>query len=87
MELVVLGCCAGMPGGGQASSGYLVATSRCRILLDCGPGVAVALSAHGGAGGLDAIVVTHLHPDHCYDLLPIGTTLPGGRYLVRRPLS
>jgi ribonuclease BN (tRNA processing enzyme) len=75
MELVVLGCCAGMPGGGQTSSGYLVATSRCRILLDCGPGVAVAVSAHGGAGSLDAIVVTHLHPDHCYDLLPIGTTL------------
>lgn len=30
---------AGLPGG-QASSGYLVTTSRCRILLDCGPGVA-----------------------------------------------
>jgi ribonuclease BN (tRNA processing enzyme) len=75
MELLVLGCHAGMPAGGQASSGYLVATSRCRVLLDCGPGVAAALSAHGGAGGLDAIVVTHLHPDHCYDLLPIGITL------------
>src|SRR5262245_58901034 len=74
MELVVLGCRAGMPAGGQASSGYLVATSRCRILLDCGPGVAAALSAHGGASSLDAVVVTHLHPDHCYDLLPIGIT-------------
>ena len=47
---------------GQASSGYLVATSRCRVLLDCGPGVAAALSAHGGAGGLDAVVVTHQPP-------------------------
>ena len=75
MELLVLGCHAGMPASGQASSGYLVATSRCRILLDCGPGVAAALSAHCGAGGLDAIFVTHLHPDHCYDLLPIGTTV------------
>jgi ribonuclease BN (tRNA processing enzyme) len=75
MELVVLGCRAGMPAAGQASSGYLVATSRCRILLDCGPGVAAALSAHGGAGGLDAVIVTHLHPDHCYDLLLIGITL------------
>lgn len=72
MELVVLGCQAGMPADGRASSGYLVVTSRCRILLDCGPGVAAALSAHGGAGSLDAVVVTHLHPDHCYDLLPIG---------------
>jgi ribonuclease BN (tRNA processing enzyme) len=75
MELLVLGCHAGMPAGGQASSGYLVATSGCRILLDCGPGIATALSAHGGASELDAIVVTHLHPDHCYDLLPIGITV------------
>jgi ribonuclease BN (tRNA processing enzyme) len=75
MELTVLGCQAGMPDGGQASSGYLVTTSRCRILLDCGPGVAAMLSGQGGAGGLDAVVVTHLHPDHCYDLLPIGITL------------
>jgi ribonuclease BN (tRNA processing enzyme) len=75
MELVVLGCAAGMPTGGQASSGYLVTTSRCRILLDCGPGVAAALSGQGGVGGLDAVLVTHLHPDHCYDLLPIGITV------------
>jgi ribonuclease BN (tRNA processing enzyme) len=40
-----------------------------------GPGVAAVLSAHGGAGALDAIMVTHLHPDHCYDLLPIGISL------------
>lgn len=94
MELVVLGCHAGMPADGRASSGYLVVTSGCRILLDCGPGVAAALSTHGGASGLDAVVVTHLHADHCYDLLPIGitrrnaTALPvyvprGGRALLR----
>jgi len=82
----VLGCHAGMPASGQASSGYLVATSRCRVLLDCGPGVAAALSAHGGAGGLDAIVVTHLHPDHCYDLLPIGITLRRATRSVPLPL-
>ena len=71
MELVVLGCQAGMPASGQASSGYLVVTSGSRILLDCGPGVATTLSAHGGPGPLDAVVISHLHPDHCYDLLPI----------------
>ena len=75
MDLLVLGCQAGMPAGGQASSGYLVTAGGCRILLDCGPGVAAMLSAHGGAGALDAIMVTHLHPDHCYDLLPIGISL------------
>ena len=75
MDLLVLGCQAGMPASGQASSGYLVTAGGCRILLDCGPGVAAVLSAHGGARALDAIMVTHLHPDHCYDLLPIAISL------------
>jgi ribonuclease BN (tRNA processing enzyme) len=44
-------------------------------LLDCGPGIATAISGAGGAGSLDAIVISHLHPDHCYDLLPVGTTM------------
>jgi ribonuclease BN (tRNA processing enzyme) len=75
MELEVLGCRAGMPADGQASSGYLVTTAASRLLLDCGPGVATALSAAGGAAGLAGIVISHLHLDHCYDLLPIGKTL------------
>jgi len=75
VELTVLGCHAGMPAAGRASSGYLVTTEKCRILLDCGPGVATALSASGGVAGLDAIFLSHLHPDHCHDLLPIGTSL------------
>ncbi|MHA6616441.1 MBL fold metallo-hydrolase [Pseudonocardia sp. DLS-67] len=66
-----------MPADGQASSGYLVTTAASRLLLDCGPGVATALSAAGGAQALDGIVISHLHLDHCYDLLPIGKTLLG----------
>lgn len=73
----MLGCHAGMPAAGRASSGYLVTTKECRILLDCGPGVATALSACGGVAGLSAIFLSHLHPDHCHDLLPIGTSLRG----------
>ena len=34
-----------MPANGQASSGYLVSTDTATLLLDCGPGVATALSA------------------------------------------
>ena len=75
MYVTVLGCQAGMPDGGRASSGYVVTTGSCRLLLDCGPGVATALSGHAGAAALDGIVISHLHPDHCYDLLPVGTTL------------
>ncbi len=78
MHLTVLGCRAGMPADGQASSGYLVETDRTRLLLDCGPGVATALSAVAPLSGLDAIVISHFHSDHCYDLLPIGKSLLSG---------
>lgn len=75
MELTVLGCCSGMPAGGEASSGYLVDAGGTRVLLDCGPGIATELGAYGGPAGLDAVVVSHLHLDHCYDLLPVGKAL------------
>lgn len=75
MQLTVLGCRAGMPGGGQPSSGYLVDTATARILLDCGPGIATALSALTEPGSLDAVFISHLHVDHCHDLLPLGKSL------------
>jgi ribonuclease BN (tRNA processing enzyme) len=66
-----------MPANGQPSSGYLVATSRAAVLLDCGPGIATALSAVADPGQLSAVIVSHLHLDHCYDLLPLGKSLLG----------
>ena len=64
-----------MPSDGQASSGYLVTTQGAALLLDCGPGVATALSAVTPADRLTGVIISHLHLDHCYDLLPIGKTL------------
>lgn len=71
-----------MPANGQASSGYLVATDAAMVLLDCGPGVATALGGVAAPDQLSAVIVTHLHLDHCYDLLPVGKSLlsPGVRY-------
>jgi ribonuclease BN (tRNA processing enzyme) len=82
MQITVLGCRAGMPADGQPSSGYLVDTGTTRILLDCGPGIATALSGAADLGTLDAIVISHLHVDHCHDLLPLGKSLlsPLARY-------
>ncbi|MDT3445091.1 MULTISPECIES: MBL fold metallo-hydrolase [unclassified Pseudofrankia] len=79
MRLTVLGCRQGMPADGQASSGYLVSTGRTKLLLDCGPGAATALSALTHPSELDAIIISHLHADHCYDLLTLGKTLLSGR--------
>lgn len=75
MRLHVLGCRGGMPADGQPSSGYLLEAGRTQLLLDCGPGVATALSAHSSGVELAAVVISHLHLDHCHDLLPLGKTL------------
>jgi ribonuclease BN (tRNA processing enzyme) len=64
-----------MPANGQPSSGYLVAAGAAKILLDCGPGIATALSAVAAPEELGAVVISHLHLDHCYDLLPVGKAL------------
>ncbi|MCX4094960.1 MBL fold metallo-hydrolase [Nocardia sp. alder85J] len=72
MQLTIVGNRAAMPADGAASSGYLVETERARILLDCGPGIALALTRYIHAGELDAVVISHMHSDHCYDVLPIG---------------
>ncbi len=68
-----------MPADGQASSAYLVSEGPRTVLLDCGPGAATALSEHLHPGALTAIVISHLHTDHCYDLLPLGKTIIAGR--------
>ncbi|HJQ46772.1 MAG TPA: MBL fold metallo-hydrolase [Amycolatopsis sp.] len=64
-----------MPAGGQPSSGYLVESGSTRVLLDCGPGIATALSGVVAPTELDAVVISHLHLDHCYDLLPLGKSM------------
>jgi ribonuclease BN (tRNA processing enzyme) len=74
MQLTVLGCRSGMPADGQPSSGYLVDAGP-TVLLDCGPGISTALTAVADPEDLDAVVISHLHSDHCYDLLPLGKAL------------
>jgi ribonuclease BN (tRNA processing enzyme) len=75
MQLTVLGCRGGMPANGQPSSGYLVDTGGSHLLLDCGPGIATALTANFDASIVDAVIISHLHIDHCHDLLPLGKSL------------
>ena len=71
MRLTILGSGAACPPGGGASSGYLVDDRGCRVLLDCGHGIASALLAEAEPPNLDAIIISHMHADHFIDLLPL----------------
>lgn len=67
----VLGGCGAWPGAGQACSGYLVEHDGFRLLIDPGYATLPRLLAHATAEQVDAVLVSHGHPDHCADLHPL----------------
>lgn len=73
--LKILGSSGGFPIAGFACSGYLVRLDGQNLLLDCGPGIAGALIGADAKAGIDGVVISHLHPDHVLDLIPLGYAL------------
>ncbi|HXF37386.1 MAG TPA: MBL fold metallo-hydrolase [Actinomycetota bacterium] len=71
MELTVLGTSGAYPAPGRACSGYLVRQAGAAIVLDLGNGALANLLRHVPYDRLDAVVLTHRHPDHCVDLFPL----------------
>ncbi len=88
MKLTVLGCSGSLPGPDSPASGYLVEADEFRVLLDCGNGVLGALQRHVAPRDVDAIVLSHLHPDHCVDMAAYHVMLAYGpaRPAARIPL-
>lgn len=70
MRVTVLGAGPACPNPGGACAGYLFKEGQTRLLLDCGPGVLGQLQKHVHYRQLSAVVITHLHPDHFFDLIP-----------------
>lgn len=72
MKLTIVGCSGSVSGPDSAASSYLVRAPHegrtFSLLLDCGPGALGALYRHLDPSEIDAIGLTHLHPDHCLDL-------------------
>jgi ribonuclease BN (tRNA processing enzyme) len=71
MRLTVLGGCGAWPEAGQACSGYLVEHDGFRLLVDVGYATVPRLLQHIGVGQVDAVFISHGHPDHCADLNPL----------------
>lgn len=56
---------------GAAGAAYLVRCDTTAILLDLGQGAFPRLAGLLDPGALDAVFVSHLHPDHFIDLVPL----------------
>jgi ribonuclease BN (tRNA processing enzyme) len=70
LALTVLGGSPAWPNPGQAASGYVLEGGEARVLVDCGSGIAAELRARD-PGPIDAVIVTHWHADHSFDLVPL----------------
>jgi len=71
MRLTVLGGCGAWPEAGQACSGFLVEHDGFRLVLDLGYATLPRLLAKAAADQVDAVFISHGHPDHCADLNPL----------------
>lgn len=80
----ILGCSGSYAAAGGACSGYLVQSSGTMVWLDAGPGTLANLQRHTELAALDALVLTHAHPDHWLELPIVANALEW--YEPRDPL-
>jgi ribonuclease BN (tRNA processing enzyme) len=88
LTLTVIGCSGSVPGPQSAASCYLVEADDFRLVMDLGSGALGPLQRHCAISDIDAVLLSHLHPDHCIDVLPLyvaRTYGPEGR-LPRLPV-
>jgi len=75
VRITVLGKSPAWQDAGGACSGYLVEESGTCMLLDCGNGVFAKLREVRDYVDVDAVIVSHLHADHFFDLVPFASAL------------
>lgn len=71
MKLKVIGYWGGFPAVNEATSGYLLESNGCRLLVDCGSAVLSKLQETIEIDELDAVILSHYHHDHIADIGPL----------------
>jgi ribonuclease BN (tRNA processing enzyme) len=71
MKVTVLGGAGAFPTAHQGCSGFLVEHEGFRLLVDPGYATIQRLLGLVAAADVDAVWVSHGHPDHCADLQPL----------------
>lgn len=91
MELIVLGSCGTWAVPDRANSGYLIRHDGHVLWVDLGSGTLANLQRYADLHEIDAVVISHSHPDHMVDLYPYfyarhyGLQLPPGTPLFAPP--
>jgi len=72
MKLIVLGSGTCVPSLKRNAPGYYMEADGLQILVDCGSGTLLQLERAGRSyKDIDAVFITHKHPDHFSDLMPL----------------
>ena len=98
--VTVLGSSSSTPRPGRACSCYLVRAGDTAIALDLGTGSLSNLRRYVAPEDMSAVIISHMHPDHFLDVIPMRYALrygpraharrvplylpPGGDTLLRR---
>ncbi|MCG8708751.1 ribonuclease Z [Brenneria sp. 4F2] len=85
LQLKVIGC-GNAYDGQHTNASIMVSEHDYQLLVDCGPTVPATLfNAELNPESLDAIYLTHAHPDHCLGLTTLLNWMDAGRR--KRPLT
>ena len=71
VELTIIGSASAAPNPGSASSCYLLDGGEKQLVLECGHGAAAKLMLYTSLDRIGAILISHMHPDHFFDLVPL----------------
>ncbi|CAL9610207.1 putative protein [Streptomyces sp. enrichment culture] len=86
LTLTVLGTASPHPAPGRPCSGHLVRGGGAEVWVDAGPGTFAELQRHTDPARLSAIWISHLHADHCADLLAATYALAYGGLTPEAPV-
>ncbi len=84
MKLTVLGSGIGIPTKHRSASAYLLEATGVHFLIDAGPGTLRRLVEYDyHLGGINHVLLTHVHPDHVFDVVPLLSAKFGWEYYAK----
>lgn len=75
-KVTILGCNSAVPSHGRNQTAQLIQIHKKNILIDCGESTQQQLmKIHGPINKIDIILISHLHGDHFFGLMPLLSTM------------